>query len=77
MGATEPSRTRYDVLLAALGRFAEERRLKELCLLEFEQGVILQGTKMIPTADGYQRSSETHVLSHEEVGELVRKLMKK
>ncbi len=77
MAASEANRIRYDLLLAALGRFAEEHRLNELCILEFEEGVILQGTTLVQTAEGYKRLPETHVLSHADAREMVRNLVTK
>lgn len=77
MVASEPTRLRYDLLLAALGRFAEEHRLNDLCILEFEEGVIIQGTTLVQTAEGYKRSAVTHVLSHNDLKEMVRKLVTK
>lgn len=77
MAPSEPTRLRYDLLLAALGRFAEEHRLSDLCILEFEEGVIMQGTTLVQTVEGYKRSAVTHVLSRDDIKELVRNLVGK
>ncbi|TKJ31327.1 MAG: hypothetical protein CEE40_02115 [Chloroflexi bacterium B3_Chlor] len=67
-------RLRYEKTLQAIGRLAEKQRLREICILEVEGGVVLQGQALVTTRDGYHLVSKTKVLSHEDLAQLMREL---
>jgi hypothetical protein len=64
----------YERALQAIGRQVEERRLRDICILEVEGGLVLQGQAIVSTREGYQLVSKTEVLSHEDLEKLAREL---
>ena len=73
----DPSAARrmdYERVLQALGRLAEEKNLRDLCILEVDGGLVLQGQALVSTRDGYQLVTRTRVLSHKELEKLTREL---
>ena len=64
----------YERVLRAIGRLAEEQRLRDICILEVEGGVVLQGQALVSTRDGYQLVSRTKVLSHDDLEKLTYEL---
>ena len=57
----------YEKMLRAVGRFCDEHKLDEVCLLEFEKGVILQGLEVQSTSDGYIRRLISQTWSYEQI----------
>lgn len=64
----------YERVLQAIGRLAQEQRLRDICILEVEGGMVLQGEAPVSTREGYHLTSDTRVLSHDDLKELTRKL---
>jgi hypothetical protein len=64
----------YERTLQAIGRVAESQRLRDICILEVEGGVVLQGQALVSTREGYNVVSRTRVLSHEDLEKLIREL---
>ncbi len=63
---------KYGDALRAIGRFVDKKQLTDVCILEFEQGVIVTGSVLYPAGESYNRNIETHVLSLDDI----RRLMK-
>jgi hypothetical protein len=61
----------YGPVLLALGNYAEERNWRDICVLEVEGGMIVQGTGLVQTAEGYQYVVETKMFSHDELAKLI------
>lgn len=57
----------YPDLFAALGKFIADKKLEDICLLEFEDGMIITGSVVYETRGGIQRSQETIVLSAQDL----------
>jgi hypothetical protein len=57
----------YTDLFTALGKFIASKELKDVCVIEFEDGVIVSGSIIYETHDGFRRRQETFVLSAEEI----------
>lgn len=64
----------YERVLQAIGRLAEEQRLRNICILEVEGGMVLQGQALISTREDYHLVPKTQVLSHEDLERLIREL---
>jgi hypothetical protein len=62
----------YSDALAALGRFISEQAMSDVCVMEFSDGVIVTGTKIHATGEILSRHIATHVLSNEQVMQLVK-----
>ncbi len=61
----------YPEALAAVGRFIAKHGLSNVCIMEFEKGVIITGSVLYEAGESYQRRTEMHVLSDEELRRLV------
>lgn len=72
-----PSETKgmdYERVLQAIGRLAEKQRLRDICILEVEGGVLLQGRALVSGREGFNLVSKTRVLSHTDLEQMVREL---
>jgi hypothetical protein len=64
----------YERALQAIGRLAEKQRLRDLCVLEVEGGLVLQGRALVSAREGFNLVSRTRVLSHDELDQMIRDL---
>lgn len=62
----------YPELLQAIGKFIVKQKISNICIMEFEDGVIVTGTVLYDTGETIGRRSETHVLSGEDLHRLVK-----
>ena len=62
----------YEKMLRAVGRFCDQHKVDEVCLLEFEKGIILQGLQVDSTSDGYIRRLVSETWSYEQLAELTK-----
>ncbi|MCL4486568.1 MAG: hypothetical protein M1132_01965 [Chloroflexi bacterium] len=53
----------YPEVMAAVGRLIAKRGLRRVCVMEFEEGVIVTGSTLFETQESYNERTETHVLS--------------
>ena len=60
----------YEVILRTVGRFCDKEQLDEVGVLEFDQGIIIQGLKVASTSEGYIRMSVTHTWSFEDIAKM-------
>jgi hypothetical protein len=67
-------RVDYEQVLRAIGRLAEQRRLRNICVLQVEGGMVVQGEALVSTREGYHLVSDTRVLSHEDLDKMVHAL---
>lgn len=57
----------YPELLAAVGKFIANKKLQEVCVMEFEEGVIVSGSLVYEGRDGTRRTQETYILNSAEL----------
>lgn len=67
----QPRRLRYEDALQAVGRYAEKERLRDICLLEVEGGMVIQGRAIINTREGFDFVLRTKILSHDDLERLL------
>ncbi len=67
-------KTGYERVLQAIGRLAERQRLRYICVLEVEGGIVLQGQALIATRGGYDLVPKTQEFSREDLEKLVSEL---
>jgi len=60
----------YGPILLAMGNYVAERNWRDICVLEVEGGMIVQGTGLVQTAEGYQYVVETKMFGHDELAKL-------
>jgi hypothetical protein len=65
---------KYERTLQAIGRLAEKQRLRDLCILEVEGGILLQGRALVSGREGFNLVSKTRVLSHDDLEQMIREL---
>ncbi len=73
-GRAIKSRLGYEKILRAIGHYCDQHRLDEVCLMEFDKGVVLQGFQVESTGEGYRRQITTHTLSYEQISDIVKKI---
>ena len=72
MSSTIKAKFAYPEMFTALGRFIAKHELGDVCVMEFEDGVIVTGSVLYETAEGYNRRTETHVLSADDLKRMVK-----
>jgi len=75
--ADESKSSNYPSILYALGNFIEEQRWRDICILEVEGGMIVQGTNVVSTREGYQYAMETRLFNHDELAKMVAQYKKR
>ena len=63
----------YPELFRAVTRFVEQEHLRDVCVLEVEGGVLIQGYALIGTTQGFDRALKTQTLTHDELRQLLEK----
>jgi hypothetical protein len=72
MPTTDKPGKRYPEVLAALGRFIAKNGMSDVCIMEFENGVIVTGSVLYETGEDMNRYIATHILSHSDLARLVK-----
>lgn len=62
----------YPEVLHAIGKFVTKRNITNVCVMEFEDGIIVTGTVLYNTGETMGRRTETHVLSSDDLQRLVK-----
>ncbi|MEW5717040.1 MAG: hypothetical protein AB1817_00275 [Chloroflexota bacterium] len=62
----------YPELLQAIGQFIAKRGIGNICIMEYEDGVIVTGSALYDTGETIGRRTETHVLTGEDLRRLVK-----
>ncbi len=63
---------KYPETFAAIGRFIAKRKLEDVCVMEFEGGIIVTGSVFFDKGEGFGRSIETKTFSFAELQRLVK-----
>ncbi len=63
----------YQEILRAVGHFCDELKMDEICLLEFDKGIVLQGIHVQSTGEGYIRQIVTQTWTYEQIAEMAKK----
>lgn len=72
MNFIEGAKISYPEALAAIGRFVAQKGLSDVCVLEFENGVIVTGALLYEVHEGYQRRIETHIFSEQDLRRMIK-----
>ena len=62
----------YPEVFAALGKFVAKKKLREVCVMEFEAGFIVTGSLFFDKGEGFGRTIETQVFSFDELRHMVK-----
>ncbi len=63
--------TNYERIFTAMGRFIDREKWVHVCVMEFEDGFVLQGRTFVDTTESYALVTRTKVLGHEELRDLI------
>lgn len=61
----------YTELFTAIGKFITSKDLKDVCVMEFEEGVIVTGTVIFEVTAGFRRRQDTFVFAGDELRLLI------
>lgn len=62
----------YAKVLAAIGSYAAKHGLDEVCVMEFEEGMILTGSKIVEAGEVLNRHQMTHIFSSEDLQKMTK-----
>lgn len=65
-------KTDYAKVLAAIGAFASKQGMDDVCILEFEHGMILTGSTIVEVGEILNRHQVTHIFSTEDLQKMVK-----
>lgn len=73
LDATGESRFEYEDVLRAIGRFIDENSLREVCIIELREGILLRGLQYAAKrgVGGFQTISESYLFTNEDIERLV------
>ncbi len=72
MGPLGSGHVSYSDAFAAIGRFVAKKNMSDVCVLEFEHGVIVSGSVIFVAGENYRRQVETHVFSEDDLRRLIK-----
>jgi hypothetical protein len=61
----------YPRLLEAVGKVISSKNMSDVCIMEFEDGLIVSGSVVVEGRTGIKHRIETIVLSRQELGTLL------
>ncbi len=62
----------YPEVFAAIGKFIAKKGISNVCIMEFENGVIVIGSALYETGEIFSRRTETHVLTNDDLKRLMK-----
>lgn len=68
---TGMTRIPYEEVMQALGYFVDQNNLREICLVELNEGILVRGLKYTAERSGYQTISESYLFTHEDLERIV------
>lgn len=74
MALLDRAQATYPQVFGALGHFIAKSGLTEVCVMEFEQGIIVTGSQFYETGENYNRTIVTHVLSFDDLDRLIKEV---
>ncbi len=68
----DKQRIDYAQLMATVGRYIVQKNLSDVCVMEFEHGILIIGSALYEAGEDTRRRTETHVLSFDELKRMVK-----
>jgi hypothetical protein len=72
MGVIGNAPLTYPNVMAAVGRFVAKQQMADVCILEFENGIIVTGSILYSTGETTSRYVKTHVFSAQDLQKLIK-----
>lgn len=71
LDSTGMGRIEYEDVMRALGYFIDQNSIREVCLIELREGMLLRGVRHAVNRSGYQTISESFLFTNEDLERLV------
>jgi hypothetical protein len=71
MDQTGTYRFEYEDAMRALGYFIDQNNLREVCIIELREGILLRGTSFTANRSGYQTLSESYIFTNEDLERII------
>jgi len=68
---TGTGRVDYEEVLRSIGRFIDENNIKEICIVELKEGILVRGLAYTADRSGYQTISESYLFTNEDIEKAV------
>jgi hypothetical protein len=62
---------KYPDLFTALGKFINDKKLRDVCVIEYEDGIIVSGSVIYDSHQHTRRNQETFVLSRDDLQKMI------
>ena len=72
MSSTSKTNLTYADIFAIVGKFIAKKGLSDVCVMEFEDGMVVVGSVSYETSEEWNRRTETHVLSYDDLKRLAK-----
>ncbi len=65
------NRIDFEEVLRAIGFFIDQNNLKEVCIVELKEGLLVRGVRYTADRAGYQMISESFLFTNEDIEKIV------
>jgi len=65
------SRIPYEEVMQAIGYFIDQKSLREITLVELNEGILIKGISYTADRAGYQSNSQSFLFTHEDLERIV------
>lgn len=65
------NRVDYEDVFRALGYFIDQNNLREVCVIELSEGILVRGVRYTADRTGYQTISETFLFTNEDIDQVL------
>jgi hypothetical protein len=71
MDQTGTHRFEYEDVMRALGYFIDQNNLREICIVELREGILLRGVSFTANRSGYQTLSESYLFTNDDLERII------
>jgi hypothetical protein len=71
MDQTGTFRFEYEDVMRALGYFIDQNSLREICIVELKEGILLRGTSHTANRSGFLSMSESYLFTNEDLERII------
>jgi hypothetical protein len=65
------SRIPYEEVMQAIGHFIDQKSIREITLVELNEGILVKGTSFTADRAGYQSNTQSFLFTHEDLERIV------
>ena len=71
MDQTGTHRFEYEDVMRALGYFIDQNNLRDVCIVELREGILLRGVSFTANRSGYQTLSESYLFTNDDLERII------